>query len=112
MHAYVYTYVHLHMYTQHVYATLFRLAACLFDRLAARLTDLNRFGGLRSCARHGGRHRESRTGGHISEPPKRVVSGWVVSWDPSFALHIQQHVLTVACQHCHSACEGEKSDIH
>ena len=25
-----------------------------------------------------------------SEPPKRVVSGWVVSWDPSFALHIKK----------------------
>ena len=28
----------------------------------------------------------------VSEPPKRVVSGWVVSLDPSFALHIEQHV--------------------
>ena len=26
---------------------------------------------------------------HISEPPKRVVSGWVDSRDPSFALNIQ-----------------------
>ena len=28
-----------------------------------------------------------------SEPPKRVASGWVVSWDSSFALHgKQEHV--------------------
>ena len=47
-----------------------------------------------------------------SEPPKRVVSGWVVSWDPSFALHIKKRVWIVACRDCHSASEGENSDIH
>ena len=30
--------------------------------------------------------------GRPSEPPKRVLSGWVVSWDPSFALQIKRHV--------------------
>ena len=44
---------------------------------------------------------------HISEPPQRVVTGRVVSSDPKFAPHIKQHVWIVACQHCHSACEGE-----
>ena len=32
---------------------------------------------------------------YTSEPPKRGVSGWVVSWDPSFALRIKKHVQIV-----------------
>ena len=51
-----------------------------------------------------------------SEPPTWVVSGWVVSlvgirvWP--FSLIIKTHVWIVACQHCHSACEGDNSDVH
>ena len=30
--------------------------------------------------------------GRVSESPKRVVSEWVLSWDPSFALHIKTHI--------------------
>ena len=41
-----------------------------------------------------------------SEPPKRVVVEWAVSWDPSFALRVKRHVQIAAslpqCRPCHS----------
>ena len=85
MYIYIYTYVYVHIYiyiyTYHVdvYTGSALMGSlqiqCLFDRGTLWILPLTYFA---LWARD-------------SEPPKRVASGWVVSWDPSFALHIKTH---------------------
>ena len=56
---------------------------------------------------------------YVSEPPKRVVSGWVFSWDPSFVLRIKHRLFELLFVSIATvfwgdgpACEGQNSDIH